>query len=106
MNEAVVQYEEALRLKPNDLDAQMAVAIALLKLGKTQTATLHFRNAVRIAPGDPEAHYGLGFALARQQKGAEAATELREALRLRPGYAEARDLLELLERDPRAGLSR
>ncbi len=86
-----------MRLKPNDGEAHLFLAIALLKTGRIEESTGHFRDAVSILPDHAQAHYGLGCALAMQRNTDEAIGEFRETLRLRPDHPDARMQLQKLK---------
>jgi Flp pilus assembly protein TadD len=53
--EAVAQYEELLRRRPDDADLHRRVAIALVAGGRTDEAIVHLRRAVALAPQSAEA---------------------------------------------------
>jgi tetratricopeptide (TPR) repeat protein len=53
LDEAIAQYEEALRLKPGLAEAHFALAVALLnKPGRTGDAVAHLEAGLLIRPGD------------------------------------------------------
>ena len=59
--EAVTAYEQALRLKPNSLNALRSLADALAASGQRSRAEETLKRAVQIAPSDPEAWYKYGL---------------------------------------------
>jgi tetratricopeptide (TPR) repeat protein len=89
LDEAVAEYREAIRLKPDDADAHSNLGWALQKQGKLAEAVAEYREAIRLTPDDAGAHIRLGVAL--QAKGLldQAITEFNEALRLKPDDAGA-----------------
>lgn len=90
MGEAVVQYEEAVRLKPGYAEAHSNLGNALSSEGRTREAIAQYEEALRLEPGLVEAHCNLGLLLqAIPGRLDEAIGHFDEALRLRPGYAEA-----------------
>ncbi len=101
--EAIDQYEQALRLKPDYAEAHENLGVALEKTGKLQEAIGHYEQAVLIRPEYPEAHYNLGVALERVGRATEAIDQYEQALRLTPTFTEARyNLAVALQRAGRA----
>ncbi|MGD1921635.1 MAG: tetratricopeptide repeat protein [Pleurocapsa sp.] len=96
--EAIVYYQQAIKIEPN-------LAIAHLRLGKIygilgkhlEGAELIYR-AYSIQPeiGTPEQHYKLGEFWLKQQKGKVAMSCYRRAIQLKPGFQEAYDRLRQL----------
>lgn len=82
--EAIGQFQTALRLKPDDAEAHDNLGAALWQAGKVQEAIAEFEQALRIKPDDPKAHSSLGLALARLGKPGEAAEHWEQALRIKP----------------------
>jgi tetratricopeptide (TPR) repeat protein len=92
--EAVVQYQEALRLNPEYADAHYNLGIALNDEGRTREAIAQYEEALRLKPRLAAAHYNLGVALEQMPDRSNAAVaEYEEALRLRPDYAAAHNNL-------------
>ena len=89
IEEAIVHYQEALRIEPRNSQVHNNLGIALARRRRLEEATTHFREAVRIQPDYAGAHYNWGIALARRGRSEEAVTHFQEALRIRPDYAEA-----------------
>ena len=89
-DEAILQYEEALRLRPGYPEARNNLGNALESVGRTREAIAQYEEALRLEPNLAEAHYNLGRALAAMPgRSAEAIAQYEEALRLKPGYPEA-----------------
>lgn len=93
-NEAVAQFQAALRLDADSADAHYDLGLAMFAQGKDDQAAAHFSEAVRLDPGSSEAHNNLGGALARLGRAAEAVRHFREALRIKPDNAAARRNLD------------
>jgi Flp pilus assembly protein TadD len=102
--EAVAQFGEALRLRPNYAEARDNLATALVWQGKLDEAARQLREALRIMPGLADARYKLGVVLMSQGKRDEAIGSFAEALRTNPGFAEAHYRMgNALEAQGRAG---
>jgi tetratricopeptide (TPR) repeat protein/serine/threonine protein kinase len=89
LEQAIAEYREAIRLKPDLADAHYWLGHALRGRGKNGEAIAAFRRATRLKPDDGEWRYWLGTALANQGKPDEAIAEYREAIRLKPDLADA-----------------
>jgi tetratricopeptide (TPR) repeat protein len=75
---------DAIRLKPDDIEAREKLAFALFQLGRMDEAAGEFQEIARRAPGDSDAHNNLAMALASGGRIDEAIVQFREALRLKP----------------------
>ncbi|MGA2788585.1 MAG: tetratricopeptide repeat protein, partial [Verrucomicrobiota bacterium] len=88
-NEAISQYQEAVRLKPDYAVAHYNLGTTFLKKGQIDAAIGSFQDAVRLAPDYAPTHNNLGSALVGKGQTDEAISQYREAIRLKPDYAEA-----------------
>jgi len=70
--EAARQYEQAISLKPNCLEAICNLGMILQKQGKIAEALGQYRQALAIKPDYPEVYYKMGLAWGEQDKLAEA----------------------------------
>ncbi len=89
LDEAIAEYREAIRLKPDDAEAHFNLGNALATRGSSTRPSPNTATAIRLKPDDAEAHFNLGIALRDQGKLDEAIAEYREAIRLKPDDAEA-----------------
>lgn len=92
-NEAIFQYQAALRAKPNNALVQNNLGALYQQKGDAQAAIRAYRQAVRLDPAYPNARYNLGNALLAAGAASEATAHLREAIRLRPEDAGAHNSL-------------
>ncbi len=92
-DEAVTAYKEALRLRPDFVEALNNLGNALVNQNKAQDAVAAFERVLRLRPGYAEAHNNLAAALRQQAKWTEAEAHYREAIRLKPDYADAHNNL-------------
>jgi protein O-mannosyl-transferase len=103
MDEAIAQYEAALRLKPDYAEAIYNLARALQTIpGRLNEAIAHYEDTLRLEPGFAEAYCNLGCALETiPGRVNEAIVHFEAALRLKPDFADAHyDLAGALVRAP------
>lgn len=94
--QAIVEYEESLRLDPNQIDAHNNLGTIYAQSGRIPLALPHFEAAVAANPNSPEAQMNLADALDEIPGRAEdAVPHYREAIRLRPELAEPHYFLGL-----------
>jgi predicted O-linked N-acetylglucosamine transferase (SPINDLY family) len=84
MAEAVAEYREALRLRPDYPEASKNLGNALVQTGETAAAIACFRHAAGLQPHNADARINLARALQMEGEFAQAVTEFRAALQLRP----------------------
>jgi len=102
LDEAISQYREALRLKPDDADTRFDLANALYRKGMWDEAISQYGEELKLSPDDPDGHNNLGVVLFQKGNLNEAITQFREALRLRPDYASAQKNLAAALACPKA----
>ncbi|MHB8503783.1 MAG: tetratricopeptide repeat protein [Candidatus Acidiferrales bacterium] len=86
---AVAEFEQTVRLQPDDPTANNALGGALLASGRIDEAIAHLNTALKGRPDYFDAHYNLGNALATRGDFAGALAHFRAAVRLNPGDAGA-----------------
>jgi tetratricopeptide (TPR) repeat protein len=91
--EAIEQYEQALRIEPDYARAHNNLGHELRQTGKIEEAIAHLQQALRIKPDLAEAHNNLGLALGQAGRMEEAIAHFEQALRIKPDYAEAHNNL-------------
>jgi tetratricopeptide (TPR) repeat protein len=82
INEAIEQYQLAVRLQPADVDAHSYLAAAYAESGALDKAIEHFRIVVQLRPDSANAQYDLGKAYLEKGWPAEAMPHLESAVRL------------------------
>lgn len=88
-SQALIAYEHALALRPDDAGLRQRLARANLYAHRYDEAVRAYREAIALAPTNPTLHHDLGIAL-HQSGDVEAAVAAYEAaLRINPGYARA-----------------
>jgi len=87
--EAIKQYEQALRFKPDYAEAHNNLGNALLRKGQVDEAIVHYQKALEINPDYAEVYYNLGNALLRKGHVDEAMAQYQKALEINPNFAEA-----------------
>jgi tetratricopeptide (TPR) repeat protein len=87
--EGIKVLQKALRIKPDNAEAQFNLGIALQQTGNLMEAMGEYEQALRINPDYAEAHCNLGIALGQTGRMEDAIGHYEQALRIRPDFAEA-----------------
>jgi tetratricopeptide (TPR) repeat protein len=87
--EAMIEFELALKRQPTLAAAHMGLGNALACLGRNKEALARYQQALAICPRMPEAEFAAGFVLSRMGNPEEAEARYRRALTLRPDFAAA-----------------
>jgi tetratricopeptide (TPR) repeat protein len=90
LNQAVAEFQSALRIKPNYLRAHTDLGSAYAKLGRIPEAQSEYRAAVAIDPNLAIPHNNLGNTFAQLGLWSDAISEYQTALRLDPDYSDGR----------------
>ena len=88
IDDAILYYNEALKLAPHRSEAHINLANALVKKGEIDQAVVHYKKALQYQPDSFEAHYNLAAALVMQKKNAEAIEHYAASLKLKPDQTE------------------
>jgi Tfp pilus assembly protein PilF len=92
-DEAISQFQTALKLEPNDMNVLCALGMAWNGKGRLDEAIASFQEVLRLKPDNADAHNNLGFVLSRKGRLDEAISQYQEALRLKPDYVFVRNNL-------------
>ncbi|MBC7757093.1 MAG: tetratricopeptide repeat protein [Bdellovibrio sp.] len=82
--EAVISYQNALKLQSNMPDLQFNLGIALTQINRLDEAANAYLQAIRIQPNFFEAHGNLGTILQRQGKLEDAIVSYQKGLKINP----------------------
>jgi tetratricopeptide (TPR) repeat protein len=93
LQEAIHEFEQALRLNPDFAEAHYNTGSALLRMDRIQDAISQFKQALQINPGYALAHNDLGVALQGTGQLQSAIRQYELALQIMPDYAEAHNNL-------------
>jgi tetratricopeptide (TPR) repeat protein len=93
LDEALVNYQKSVEIKPSYEEAQQNYGHALRLKGRNEEAYTHLVAALSIKPSLVEAHNNLGNTLDDLGRPEEAMHEYREALRYKPDDADANNNL-------------
>ena len=96
LDEAIEHFLQALRIKPDYVDAHINLAVVLDKQGRTAEAIEHYLQALRIKPDYEKVHFNLALALDKQGRTAEAIEHYLQALRIKPDYVDAHNNLAVV----------
>lgn len=88
-DEAITEFEEALKLQPGDAKASQQLAWMYLQDKQYDKAEAQFRDLLAKFPKDADLHHGLGSTLLQEKKFPEAQQELLQAVQLKGNLAEA-----------------
>lgn len=78
-DEALERVNEAIRLKPDLVEARYERGVALFNLIRFEEAGAAFKAVLRLSPDDPYAHYHIGLIYERDGRDADALAHFRRA---------------------------
>lgn len=87
--EALQHAKEALRIRPNYVEAHVNLGVAVSALDRPQEAVSHYQKALQLNPKYAEAHYNLGNAMLTLNRPQEAAARFKDTIDLKPNLAPA-----------------
>ena len=90
IQDAVVEYEEALKIEPFLAEPHNNLGTILVRSGQLAEAIAHYEQALRIKLDYPEAQNNLGLALMGAGEFDAAVQHLKAAIQLNANYGEAR----------------
>ena len=93
VDEAIVKFEEALRLDPTSLEARLGLGCAHLSANRRDEAIRHYREALRLHPNSAVGHYKLAIALLLDGRAEEAGDHISHAARENPRHRGLRSLI-------------
>jgi tetratricopeptide (TPR) repeat protein len=97
LDDAVSEYEEALRLKPDIAETHTNLGNALAKTpGRLDEAMAQYEEALRLQPDYSDAHFYLANALVQSGRAPEAIPHYEAALKAEPTLAEANNNLGMI----------
>jgi tetratricopeptide (TPR) repeat protein len=86
MEEAVGNYEQAIRLNPKYYEAYYNLGVTYYRQGKTDLAVINYEKSLQGDPNNYRGHYGLGVAFYTMGNFELAKTHYIQALKLKPDY--------------------
>ena len=86
--EAISDADEAIRLKPNYVEAYFLRGLSKNNLGRHEEAISDLNEAIRLNPNSAEAYFLRGLSKNNLGRHEEAISDLNEAIRLNPNSAE------------------
>jgi tetratricopeptide (TPR) repeat protein len=90
LKESLSRYSEALRLQPDDLDANLGMAKVLIEMNETAKAESYAEHARQIDPTSAEAHFRLSTIYRQERRVADSKHEIEE-------FQKYRDIKEKLK---------
>ncbi len=92
-NDALVLWEKAAAIEPDNAKVQNGLGISLYAQGSAEDGIEHLREALRINPLSVESHYALGTFLLKQGHAEQALPEFQQAVEIRPHFASCEEAM-------------
>jgi tetratricopeptide (TPR) repeat protein len=94
LDNAIDQFKQAAKLKPDDIESFVGMARAQMRRGLYKESAASLRSGLRVQPNDADAHYKLGQVLTRLSNNPDDAMhEFQQTIKLDPQHSGAhRDL--------------
>ena len=88
VDEAIIQYQKALKINPNYFEAHVNFGAALFQKRLFSEATAQYQDVLKIDPNSDQAHEGIGIIFSEQNYMDKAIAEYQKALRINPYNAD------------------
>ena len=89
LNEAVINYEQAILIDTNFIFAHNNLGNAFKDLGKFNEAILKYQDSIRLNPNYAEAYYNQGLVYKKLNQYNESIKSFKYALKIKPNYLDA-----------------
>jgi len=89
VNEAILQYQDAIKINPRSPKPYFNLANIEYQQGKTNDAIRHYLQAIQLDPDYEQAHYNLANVLSENGRREPAIFHFKEAIRSNPEFAAA-----------------
>jgi len=97
LDEAIAEFQEALKLNPDSVNAHGNLGIAYVKQGRYDEGIAEYKEAIRLDPDNADAHHNLGLAYRDLGQADEAIAEFETYLLLRPDAPDRAAVEEWIE---------
>ena len=84
VDNAIIQFQEALRIDPRPANIHNNLGIALYQKGRLDESVAEFQKALQLDPDNAKTHNNLGRAFLQKGNAAEAIAHFQQALQLEP----------------------
>jgi len=93
INEAILHFEQAIRIYPDYADTHYNLGVAYGHLGRWQEAVEAFKQAIRLKPDDAKAYYALANVFLSEGNFGEAIRHVKRSLEIEPNNIGAKNNL-------------